>query len=196
MEDDFEKPNLPAEAYRYNREYVDRDGFQCIRCGHCCTEMIDGYCFSIDDDQFDYWVKNKPSLLNWIRNYEGWVNPRTGEDVNACPWYRVQSHSRYKLHGPVCLIQKHKPAVCRNFPLSVLHAIDCFCRGFAHLSKDELIIRIQKEVDKHQISLRNAKYPPQQEMIQFIIDSGLRAKQRVLNDEYTMEYTRHKYEQK
>lgn len=180
----------PAEAYSYSNGFVDRDGFQCIRCGCCCTEMSGGYCFSVDDEQIEFWAKNKPNLLNWIRFNEGWVSPHTGEDVCSCPWYRNYRHPRFKMQGPACLIQQYKPQVCSNFPLSVLHAVKCYCRGFVHLPKDDLIKRIQNEIDIDLINLKSAKWPSLRGMIKRKIEKGIQVKQRVLNGEYTLEWTR------
>lgn len=182
----------PVEAYSYSNEFVDREGFQCIRCGRCCTEMYEGHCFSVDDEQLEFWAENKPNLLRWIRFNEGWVNPRTGEDVGSCPWYRNNTHPRFKQQGPVCLIQKYKPPVCRDFPFSVLHAVKGYCRGFVHLPQDELARRIQNEIDVDLKNLNSANLPTLRDMIQDSINEGIQAKQRVLNGEYTMTYTQSK----
>ena len=185
----------PTEAYTYSSGYTDREGFKCLRCGKCCTDL-NGYCFSVDDEQITYWKKYKPNLLRWIQYNEGWINPRTFEDVLSCPWYRNYKSLRYKVQGPACVIQKYKPPVCRDFPLSVQHAVTCFCRGFIHLPKEEIVTRIQNEVEVNRNNLKMNKTSPLRHMIQDQINAGMKAKKRVLNGEYTMEYVRQKYESK
>jgi Fe-S-cluster containining protein len=56
-----------------------------------------------------------------------WINPKTGEYVNRCPWLRkLPKQNKY-----ICRIHETKPEHCRNFPKSKRHALDNDCKGFS-----------------------------------------------------------------
>jgi len=55
-----------------------------------------------------------------------WVNPKTGESVNRCPWLRkLPKKDKY-----ICKINETKPKHCLNFPKSKQHALENGCKGF------------------------------------------------------------------
>lgn len=119
------------------------NGFQCKRCGHCCTDMSGGYGFTVGEEQVEIWKAEAPYLLDWLLSdggfgwYDGWIHPRTGEEVFKCPWYRELKHPRFKNKGAHCLIHRHKHQVCRDYPKNIAHAIFTGCKGFNHLTEKE-----------------------------------------------------------
>ncbi|MCK9377003.1 MAG: hypothetical protein M0P73_12710 [Syntrophobacterales bacterium] len=75
-------------------------------------------------------------ILRWVSIFdygkEGragdflWINPKTGEDANRCPFLRkVRNQNKYK-----CLIQDTKPEFCRQYPEDQEFALKTGCKGF------------------------------------------------------------------
>ena len=72
--------------------------FLCKRCGNCCINLSDAYQCSVDQSDIDMWEENlRYDILEWVDPidignervvYDIWINPRTGEDVERCPWLR------------------------------------------------------------------------------------------------------------
>jgi Fe-S-cluster containining protein len=115
--------------------------FHCKQCGHCCLTLSDAYQTSATDEDIELWTaEGREDILEWVSfipigkdesgtmhyAYDIWINPRTGEDVDRCPWLRkLPKKDKY-----ICRIQEVKPSVCRNFPESKEHAEKNGCQGF------------------------------------------------------------------
>lgn len=111
-------------------------GFKCRQCGHCCLNLEDAYqTTAFEEDVLAWeaaerwdivsrvwcWENEKGVLFNDI-----WINPRTGEEVNRCPWLRkLPNRNKYK-----CRINDLKPRHCREFPVSRKHARETGCPGY------------------------------------------------------------------
>jgi Fe-S-cluster containining protein len=106
--------------------------FECIQCGHCCLDLSDAYETSVPDSDVLRWEReNRYDILDWVDSFSGvndiWVNPKTSEPVDRCPWLRkLPKKEKY-----ICRIHETKPDHCRNFPKSKRHAIDNDCKGFS-----------------------------------------------------------------
>ena len=80
----------------------------------------------------------RDDILAWVdpiavgdeRVYDIWVNPKTRDDVDRCPWLRkIRGSDRY-----ICRIHDLKPEHCRKYPKSRKHAEETGCRGRWHLT--------------------------------------------------------------
>jgi hypothetical protein len=107
-------------------------GFVCKQCGHCCKNMSGGFQHSVDSAQVAKWLReDRHDILQWVDHLGGdiwdvWISPRTGDDVNRCPWLRkVRNQDKY-----VCKIHDTKTWVCADFPADKEHAIASGCRGY------------------------------------------------------------------
>lgn len=107
------------------------DKIVCKQCGHCCLNL-GAYqaCASVED--IARWEENgRDDILEWVNEvgpgiYDIWISPRTGDDVNRCPWLRkLPRENKY-----ICRIQAMKPEICRVFPVSREHAEEKGCAGF------------------------------------------------------------------
>ena len=65
-------------------------------------------------------------VLEGEQIYDIWISPRTGDDVERCPWLRkLPGRNRY-----ICRIHDAKPEHCRIYPQSREHAEKTGCPGF------------------------------------------------------------------
>ncbi|MCK4488067.1 MAG: hypothetical protein KAU38_15080, partial [Desulfobacterales bacterium] len=89
---------------------------------------------SIEDVQL-WEEKGREDILEWVDPillgdgqfvYDIWISPRTGDDVNRCPWLRkLPKRNKY-----ICRIHDVKPEHCRKYPQSKKHAEETGCKGF------------------------------------------------------------------
>ena len=98
----------------------------CQRCGRCCK--ADGNLWeggaSIKD--IAKWIETRRyDILDWVDPvvdaftheivFDIWINPRTHEYVNRCPWLQREKGS--DLYD--CMIYDVRPAACREWPSNV-----------------------------------------------------------------------------
>ena len=113
-------------------------GFVCRQCGQCCLNLGDAFTTCATDEDVRRWeAAGRYDILAWVDPiavggdqyvFDIWVSPRTGEDVNRCPWLRkVRGEDRY-----VCRIHDLKPDHCRRYPTSRRHAAETGCPGYGH----------------------------------------------------------------
>ena len=119
---------------------ISPKGFNCKQCGNCCLNLSGAINVCATEEDIQLWEDNdRDDILDWVDAihlsedqviYDIWVSPRTGDDVQRCPWLRkLPKQDKY-----ICRIQDMKPEHCRNYPLSREHADTTGCPGF-----DELI---------------------------------------------------------
>lgn len=107
------------------------EGFVCKQCGHCCLKLNAYYTFATEADVALWKENGRDDILEWVQEigpgmHDIWIHPVTGEDVSRCPWLRkVPRQEKYN-----CRIQKIKPEICRDFPVSKEHAEETGCPGF------------------------------------------------------------------
>jgi Fe-S-cluster containining protein len=110
-------------------------GFKCTQCGNCCVNLYDAFTTCATEADVELWRREeRTDILAWVDPiplgegqfvYDIWISPRTGEDVERCPWLRkLPNRDQY-----VCRIHDVKPMHCRQYPLSRKHAQKTGCRG-------------------------------------------------------------------
>lgn len=80
-------------------------------------------------------MEGRYDILEWVNSiylgedhyiHDIWISPKTGDDVERCPWLRkLPKQDKY-----ICRIHDVKPEHCRNYPKSREHAEKTGCRGF------------------------------------------------------------------
>ena len=115
--------------------------FECRRCGQCCRNLVDAYRGCVSDADLARWRRGGHSeLLARVESLElgpgntlhlAWLDPETGEEVDACPWLDQDPASG--LSG--CRIEAVKPDHCRRFPQNRRHAIGTGCPGYSPLPR-------------------------------------------------------------
>ena len=109
---------------------TEMEKFKCVQCGHCCLDLSDAYQTSVPESDVKRWKREQRfDILEWVGTLGGvgeiWINPKTGEYVNRCPWLRkLPKQNKY-----ICRIHETKPEKCRKFPKSKRHALDYGCKG-------------------------------------------------------------------
>ncbi|WDP89577.1 MAG: YkgJ family cysteine cluster protein [Desulfobacter sp.] len=107
-------------------------GFACKGCGNCCTQL-DTVCTAKDVEAWK--TLGRHDILEWVREEAGpggkrayriWVDPRTGERADSCPFLGTWPGSA----SFFCTIQEVKPRVCREYPFTKKHAGQTGCPGF------------------------------------------------------------------
>lgn len=116
---------------------MSRRPFNCLRCGHCCLNLIDAYRGCISDDDLQRWKKeSRADILCRIDSLDlgrgnilhfAWVDPETREDVERCPWLGELPGGT----GYICGIEKIKPEHCRHYPQHRKHAKETGCPGYS-----------------------------------------------------------------
>jgi len=111
-------------------------GFNCKQCGNCCLNLSGTIDVCATEEDIKLWEeKDRTDILEWVDVillgedhcvYDIWIRPRTGDDLQRCPWLRkLPNQDKY-----ICRIQDMKPEHCRNYPLSREHAENTGCPGF------------------------------------------------------------------
>jgi Fe-S-cluster containining protein len=111
--------------------------FECKQCGNCCLNLLDAFCTSVPEEDIELWeIEGREDILAWvvpldvsdgeIIGYDIWISPKTGEEVQRCPWLRrLPKKDKY-----ICRIHDVKPRHCRAYPKSRKHAEETGCKGF------------------------------------------------------------------
>lgn len=110
--------------------------FKCKQCGNCCLKLYDAFATSATEEDIRLWKeKEREDILQWVDPipvgdgyfvYDIWISPKTGEDVERCPWLRkLPNKNKY-----ICHIHDVKPKHCREYPRSKKHAEKTGCKGF------------------------------------------------------------------
>ena len=111
--------------------------FRCVRCGHCCINLVDAYRGCVSDADLVRWRQaGREDVLAFVETLDlghgnllhtAWVDPVTGDDVEACPWLeRLPDDAGY-----ACGIESLKPDHCRAYPEHRSHGLQTGCRGMA-----------------------------------------------------------------
>jgi len=99
-------------------------GFNCQQCGNCCLTV--GFELTLSKEEYARWEKSDEVVLSnfgyfYLEDFvdyvpgidcaDLWFHPDTGEELSRCPFLRKKK-SNYR-----CLIYKHRPETCINFPV-------------------------------------------------------------------------------
>jgi len=116
---------------------MNRKGFNCLCCGHCCLNLVDAYRGCVSDADLALWRREgRSDILAWVDSidlgrgnvlHSAWVDPETGDDVDRCPWLAEAPEGG----GYLCGIHDLKPEHCRNYPEHRRHGEATGCRGFS-----------------------------------------------------------------
>jgi uncharacterized protein len=113
---------------------LTEEGFNCKRCGNCCINL-NAFSTCVSEEDIGHWEEaGRSDILEWVFFmqigdsfvYDIWFNPKTGDEVQRCPWLRkLPKKNKY-----ICRIHNLKPRLCREYPKSREHAERTGCKGF------------------------------------------------------------------
>ncbi len=86
----------------------------CNQCGKCCIKYSNGG-LSASQSEIELWEIFKPDIYQYVSNGKIWVDPKTGEQIECCPWLRKES-SQEKY---ACDIYDDRPEDCRLYPTNI-----------------------------------------------------------------------------
>lgn len=109
---------------------------ECNSCGKCCIKYSNGQLHATDLE-IEYWKVFRPEIAEYVSNNQIWVNPKTGEQLQLCPWLKKEPGSTlYR-----CEIYNDRPDDCRDYPSNIAEMIRDECEmlepiDFMTLKKD------------------------------------------------------------
>ncbi len=94
---------------------------KCKQCGKCCTDLVEAAHNVLTIEDVQPWIdEGREDILAWTTPfvdedgetlYKIWVSPKTGKQVDRCPWVRkLPNKNKY-----ICRIHDVKPSHCRAF---------------------------------------------------------------------------------
>ncbi len=107
---------------------TEMEKFKCKQCGNCCLNLSGACSRDADEEDMTRWEEEgRVDILKYIYYYELWYSPRTGEELDRCPWLRkLPQKNKY-----ICRIHDTKPTHCKQYPKSKKHALSTDCEGFS-----------------------------------------------------------------
>ena len=124
-------------------QFKDPKDFKCQQCGKCCISYYDVSEITFTDQDYQRFIgSDQPNILEYIESipigngqfiHDGWFTPKTGMEVDRCPWLRkLPNKNKYK-----CKIYELRPDVCRAYPQirQKKDAIKNEWVGWAHLGE-------------------------------------------------------------
>ncbi len=94
----------------------------CNSCGKCCIKYSDGG-LSASDTDINLWESVRPDIFRYVRNGKIWMEPKSGQQIELCPWLRKEPHhTKYS-----CAIYYDRPEDCRGYPVLVSDMISDEC---------------------------------------------------------------------
>lgn len=86
----------------------------CNQCGKCCIKYSNGG-LSVSQSEIELWEIFKPDIYKYVSDGKIWVDPKTGEQIERCPWLRkIPNQEKY-----TCDIYDDRPEDCRLYPTNI-----------------------------------------------------------------------------
>lgn len=86
----------------------------CNQCGKCCIKYSNGG-LSASQSEIELWEIFKPDIHQYVSNGKIWVDPKTGEQIERCPWLRKEpNQEKY-----TCDIYYDRPDDCKFYPVTI-----------------------------------------------------------------------------
>ncbi len=99
---------------------------QCNSCGKCCIKYSNGG-LSATKVEIEYWEVFRPEIANYVNNGKIWVDPKTGKNIELCPWLTVVSDEAANQLKVTCDIYHDRPDDCMIYPVSIAEMIKDGC---------------------------------------------------------------------
>ena len=97
---------------------------ECNQCGKCCIHYSNGG-LCATQQEIDWWEASRPDIFQYVRDGEIWVDPKTGEALQRCPFLKLAA-SIAKMPSPeplqdkyICSIYHDRPDDFRHYPTHI-----------------------------------------------------------------------------
>lgn len=94
----------------------------CNQCGKCCIKYSNGG-LSASASEIELWDVFRPKIRAYVRDGKIWMDPKSGEQLELCPWLRKASNQDLY----TCDIYYDRPEDCRSYPASITEMIGDEC---------------------------------------------------------------------
>jgi uncharacterized protein len=94
----------------------------CNQCGKCCIKYSNGG-LSVSPSEIELWELFKPDIYQYVSNGEIWVDPKTGEQIERCPWLRKEPNQKKY----TCDIYYDRPDDCKFYPVTIEQMVKDEC---------------------------------------------------------------------
>ena len=98
----------------------------CNSCGKCCIKYSNGG-LSATKVETEYWEIFRPEIANYVKNGKIWVDPKTGKNIELCPWLTVVSDETANQLKVTCDFYHDRPDDCMIYPVSIAEMIKDGC---------------------------------------------------------------------
>ena len=120
----------------------------CNSCGKCCVKYGNGG-LSITNEEIEFWDVFRPKIADYVRDGKIWMNPKTGEQLEVCPWLKkVPNEEKY-----LCDIYFDRPDDCKYYPVTVEEMIRDECEMIELKDLDDPV-KAQETLDKIMVDSR------------------------------------------
>ena len=118
----------------------------CNQCGKCCIKYSNGG-LSASEDEIKHWDVFRPDIYNYVSNKNIWMDPKTGEQLEICPWLKKENNLY------TCDIYFDRPNDCKYFPVTIEQMINIECEMLEERDLDRQE-QAQKKLDKLMVDSR------------------------------------------
>ena len=95
---------------------------ECNQCGKCCTKYSNGG-LSASESEIKFWDVFRPEIYDYVSDGKIWVDPKTGKQLELCPWLRKQPNQNIY----TCDIYFDRPDDCKHYPVTIEQMIEDEC---------------------------------------------------------------------
>jgi len=98
----------------------------CNSCGKCCIKYSNGD-LSASLFEIEYWEVFRPNIAEYVNDGKIWIDPKTGKNIELCPWLTVVSDEGADQLRVSCDIYHDRPDDCRIYPVTITEMIKDGC---------------------------------------------------------------------
>lgn len=99
----------------------------CNQCGKCCIKY-GAEDLSATKDEIDLWEIFQPDIFKFVKGYEIWFDPDSGNRLKQCPFLEIEpKEDALATNKYTCSIYFNRPEDCRLYPSLISEMIRDEC---------------------------------------------------------------------
>ncbi len=95
---------------------------ECNSCGKCCIKYSNGG-LTASKSEIELWDVYSPHVFQYVKDGEIWVDPKTHQPLELCPWLKEIPGKPGKATRYSCDIYFDRPDDCKFYPVTVSEMI-------------------------------------------------------------------------